>query len=62
MPSTKGHGPKIVVLYACVSTDEQARSGFSLVQQLQALRAYWERAGYEGLEEVADPRRAELPW
>jgi DNA invertase Pin-like site-specific DNA recombinase len=26
MPSTNGHGPKRAVLYARVSTDEQARS------------------------------------
>ena len=32
MPSTNGHGPKMAVLYARVSTDEQARSGFSLAQ------------------------------
>ena len=62
MPNTSDHGPLTAILYACVSTDEQARSGFSLVQQLQALRAYWERVGYEVLEEVADSGRAELPW
>ena len=27
MPSTNGHGPKQAILYARVSTDEQARSG-----------------------------------
>jgi site-specific DNA recombinase len=55
MPNTNGHGPKRVVLYARVSTDEQARSGYSLAQQLEALRAYAAREGYEVLEEVADP-------
>jgi hypothetical protein len=30
MPSTNGHGPKRAILYARVSTDEQARSGYSL--------------------------------
>jgi DNA invertase Pin-like site-specific DNA recombinase len=40
---------------ARVSTDEQARSGYSLAQQLEALRAYCEREGYEVLEEVSDP-------
>jgi hypothetical protein len=40
MPSTNGHGQKRAILYARVSTDEQARSGFSLVQQLEALRGY----------------------
>ena len=34
MPSTNGHGPKQAILYARVSTDEQARSGYSLAQQL----------------------------
>lgn len=38
MPSTNGHGPKRAILYARVSTDEQARSGFSLAQQLEAIR------------------------
>ena len=40
MPSTNGHGPKWAILYARVSTDEQARSGYSLAQQLEALRHY----------------------
>ena len=30
MPNTNGHGPKRAILYARVSTDEQARSGYSL--------------------------------
>ena len=34
MASSNGHGPKRVILYARVSTEEQARSGYSLVQQL----------------------------
>jgi site-specific DNA recombinase len=55
MPSTNGHGSKRAVLYARVSTDEQAKSGYSLAQQLEALRAYCEREGYEVLEEVIDP-------
>jgi site-specific DNA recombinase len=55
MPGTNGHGPKRAILYARVSTDEQARSGFSLAQQLQALRAYAARERYEVLEEVSDP-------
>ena len=40
MPNTNGHGPKRAVLYARVSTDEQARSGYSLAQQLEDLRDY----------------------
>jgi site-specific DNA recombinase len=55
MPNTNGHGPKRAVLYARVSTDEQARSGYSLAQQIEALRAYALREGYEVLEEVQDP-------
>src|SRR5215203_4930384 len=59
MPSMNGHGLKRVVLwailYARVSTDEQARSGYSLAQQIEALRTYAAREGYEVLEEVVDP-------
>src|ERR687893_552758 len=58
MPSTNGHGPKRsvlwAILYARVSTDEQARSGYSLAQQLEALREYAAREGYKVLEEVVD--------
>jgi site-specific DNA recombinase len=55
MPSTNGHGPKRAILYARVSTDEQARSGYSLAQQMEALREYATREGYEVVEEVLDP-------
>src|SRR5919206_1079377 len=55
MPSINGHGPKRAILHARVSTDEQARSGYSLAQQLEALREYAAREGYEVLEEVQDP-------
>ncbi len=55
MSSTNGHGSKQVILYARVSTDEQARSGYSLAQQIEALRAYAAAEGYEVLEEVVDP-------
>ena len=48
-------GLKTAILYARVSTDEQARSGHSLAQQIEALRAYTTREGYEILEEVKDP-------
>ena len=53
MPSTDS--PKRAILYARVSTDEQARSGYSLAQQIEALREYADREGYEVLEEVSDP-------
>src|SRR5215207_2958883 len=54
MPSTDGHSPKKVILYARVSTEEQARSGYSLAQQMEALRGYAAREGHEVLEEVMD--------
>jgi site-specific DNA recombinase len=54
MPNTNGHGPKRAILYARVSTDEQARSGYSLAQQLAALREHAAREGYEVLEEIVD--------
>jgi site-specific DNA recombinase len=57
MSSTNGHGhgPKRAILYARVSTDEQARSGYSLAQQIEALGEYAAREGYQVLEEVIDP-------
>ena len=54
MPSPNGHGLKQAILYARVSTDEQARSGYSLAEQLEALRDYSARERYEVLEEVSD--------
>src|SRR5215216_1682964 len=54
MPSTNGHGPKRAILYTRVSTEEQARSGYSLAQQIEALRDYAAREGYKVLEEVMD--------
>src|SRR3712207_6279587 len=55
MLNTNGHGPKRAIRYARVSTDEQARSGYSLAQQLEALRDYATREGYQVFEEVQDP-------
>jgi site-specific DNA recombinase len=55
MPNINGQGPKQAILYARVSTDEQARSGYSLAQQIEALRDYAAREGYEVLEEITDP-------
>src|SRR3712207_2403193 len=54
MPSTNGRSPKWAILYARVSTDEQARSGYSLAQQLEALREYAAREGLKVLEEISD--------
>src|SRR3954465_10282693 len=55
MSSTNCHGLKRAILYAGVSTAEQAKSGYSLSQQMEALREYAAREGYEVLEEVTDP-------
>ena len=33
MPSTNGPGPRRAILYARVSTDEQANKGFSIPDQ-----------------------------
>ena len=55
MPSSNGNHPKRAVLYARVSTEEQARSGYSLAQQMEALREYATLEGYEVLEEITDP-------
>jgi site-specific DNA recombinase len=54
MPSTNGHGPKRAILYARVSTDEQAKSGYSIPEQLRELRAYAAREGYRVIEEAVD--------
>ena len=54
MQSTNGHGPRKAILYARVSTEEQARSGYSLAQQLEALREYAAHEGYEVVEEVPE--------
>jgi site-specific DNA recombinase len=55
MLSSSGNHPKRAVLYARVSTEEQARSGYSLAQQIEALREHAAREGYEIFEEVLDP-------
>jgi site-specific DNA recombinase len=62
MTTTNVHGPKRAILYARVSTDEQARSGYSLAQQLEALGQYAAREGYEVLEEFPTPARAGRAW
>src|SRR3954470_18192686 len=54
MGVSNGHTNGKAVLYARVSTDEQAHSGYSLAQQIEALRDYASREGYEVLEEVRD--------
>jgi site-specific DNA recombinase len=55
MQSTNSSGCRKAILYARMSTEEQARSGYSLAQQIEALREYAAREGYEVMEEVTDP-------
>src|SRR5919112_6527007 len=43
-----------VLLYTRVSTDEQARHGYSLDDQRRVLREHAKREGYEGVEEIVD--------
>src|SRR5918995_2325292 len=54
MPSTNGHVLQRAVLYARVSTEEQAKSGYSIPEQLRELRAYAVHEGYRVVEEVVD--------
>ena len=58
MKMANGRGSKRAILYARVSTNEQATSGYSLSQQLEALREYAAREGYEIVEEITDPGRS----
>src|SRR4051794_9671075 len=51
----KDESSKRAILYARVSTEEQAKKGYSLPQQLEALWEHAAREGYEVLEEIADP-------
>lgn len=45
----------LAIIYARVSTLEQSERGYSLRQQIEALREWCEREGYEVLEVVTDP-------
>ncbi len=53
MPIENSHGPSQAMLYAPVSSDEEARSGCSLAQKHEALRE-----SYEVLEKAPDPRHS----
>ena len=55
MHSPDGYDRGRAILYARVSTDEQARSGYSLAQQMEALRGYAAGQGYAVIEEAPDP-------
>src|ERR671911_940896 len=54
MQNTNGHGPRKAILYVRVSTDEQAKSGYSIPEQLRELRTYAAREGYRVVEEAVD--------
>ncbi len=56
MPSTNGHSSaaKTAILYARVSTDEQARHGYSIRQQLERGRQWATENGYKVLTEIVD--------
>jgi site-specific DNA recombinase len=54
MPSANGHGPKRAILYIRVSSEERAKKGYSLPDQLRELRAYALREGYKVAAEIED--------
>src|SRR5215210_1526032 len=54
MPSTNGHEPKRAILYARVSGEEQVKKGYSLADQLDALRDWCSTNDYEIIDEVQD--------
>ena len=49
-----GHSPKRAVLYARVSTDEQAKRGYSIPDQLKELRREAQHRDYHVIEEIID--------
>ncbi len=48
------NGPKWAIPYIRVSTEEQAKKGYSLADQTDRLRSWIDEEGYEVLEEVVD--------
>src|SRR5918912_1855146 len=55
MQNTNGHGPKKrAIFYARMSTEEQAKKGYSIPDQLGTLRAYAAGQGYQVIEECVD--------
>jgi site-specific DNA recombinase len=54
MPNTNGYGLKRAILYTRVSTDEQAKSGYSLPEQLRVLCEHAIREGHEVVAEIED--------
>ena len=54
MSNTNGQDPKRAILYARVSTDEQAKKGYSLPGQLRQLREHAGEKAYEVVMEAVD--------
>src|SRR5215212_4472660 len=54
MESPNSHGPKRVILYARVSTEEQAKKGYSLQGQLRQLRDHAMEKAYTIATEAVD--------
>jgi site-specific DNA recombinase len=54
VPSTNGHGPERVVSCVRVSTEEQKKKGYSVLDQRDRLLAWAEDEGWKVLEEVVD--------
>src|ERR687890_140192 len=54
MTSSNGRDPKKAILYARASTDEQAKAGYSIPEQLRELRVHAAREGYRVVEEAVD--------
>jgi site-specific DNA recombinase len=54
MPSTNGNGPKTAIIYVRVSSEERAKKGYSLPDQLASLREWAAREGYRAIDEVED--------
>jgi site-specific DNA recombinase len=54
--NTNGHHPKWAILYARVSTQQQAEEDrYSIPQQLNALREHCASEGFDAIEEITDP-------
>lgn len=52
---------KRAIIYARVSTDEQAERGYSLSTQLEAMREYCQRNGFTVIAEIADDCSGSIP-
>ncbi len=61
MTQVSGNGHKRAILYARVSTDDQADKGYSLLSQLDLTRKYAERIGYEIVTELTEDYSGATP-